>query len=56
MIYGLEYLKNFGIENLEKNLLKYRISKNQSKNRKLKTTIINSIFIKLKYMKFKDFF
>ena len=48
--------EKFKIENLEKNLLKYRISKNQSKNRELKTTIINSIFIKLKYMKFKDFF
>jgi len=42
--------------NIATPLLKYRITSTQSKNYKLKRTIINSLKIRFKYMTFKNYF
>ena len=42
-------------KNLDFYGLKYRVSTTQSKTKKLKLTILNSIKIKFKFMKFKDY-
>jgi glycosyltransferase involved in cell wall biosynthesis len=54
--FWIRILKKYEMTNLNKILYKYRQFETQSKSKKLKLTIFNGIKLKLKYMKFSDFF